>query len=194
MKRTGYILLLTTVLTSPFWLGSLFAQGWSSMHSGNMMGNGNGYGMMGSVDMMNSGGMAGNGQSMMSGYGLAGHGYARMSVNGSNANIPEQYRLSDRQRKKIRKIQTAYLDEIQPFQKQLVAASEPAGVQKLREKIQAVNFKTRKQINKVMSGDQLAYFGEGHHFLMGMNGGMMAGGGYNNCGGNNAQNGQPDTQ
>jgi len=191
MKRTGLILLLAGALATPFFLGTGFAQGW-----GGMMGNG--YGMMGSGY-----GMMGNG------YGMRGKGYGMMGGNWSNQNIPEKYQLSKKQQQKIQDIRNSFYKKIQPLQKELQTRqqeysatlnsnnldsktlnSQRDTIQNLRDKIGTYNLDARKQINKVLTGDQLAYFSGGHYFLMGMNGyaNMMnsSGNGYNGCFGANS--------
>jgi len=200
MKRTGLILLLAGALATPFILGTGFAQG-----MGGMMGNG--YGMHssrgGNYGMMGRGGMMGNGYGMMNG-------------NWSNQNIPEKYQLSEKQQQKIQKIQNSFYNKIQPLQNELrtkqqdyasalrnntdskTLDAQRDAIQNLWNKIGEYRLNARKQINKVLSDDQQAYFGGGHHFLMGMygNGNMMGGrgNGYNSCYGysanTNAQNNQ----
>jgi len=190
MKRTGLILLLAGALATPFFLGSGFAQGW-----GGMMGNG--YGMMG------------NGYGMMggSGNGMMGNGYGMMSGNWSNQNIPEEYQLSKKQQRKIQDIQDSYYKTIQPLQKELQTRqqqyastlngdhsdtktlhSRREAIQSLRDTNGKSNLDARKRITKVLTNDQLAYFGGAQHFLMGMNGyaSMMNGNGYTGCFGANS--------
>ncbi len=204
MKRTGLILLLAGALATPFFLGSGFAQG-----MGGMMGNG--YGMRGGYGngygMMNSRGARGGNYGMMgNGYGMMGNGYGMMNGNWSNQNIPEKYQLSEKQQQKIQDIQNSFYDKIQPLQNQLrneqqqysatlnsknpdnkTLNAQRDAIQNLWNKIGEFRLNARKQINQVLSDDQLAYFGSGHHFLMGMNGygNMMGGNGnaYNGCGG-----------
>jgi len=201
MKRTGLILLLAGALATPFFLGSGFAQG-----MGGMMGNG--YGMQNAHG--NSYGMMGNDYGMMSRGGMMHNGYSMMNGNWSNQNIPEKYQLSDKQQQKIQDIRNAFFDKIQPLQNQLrnqqqqysaalnsnnpdskTLDAQREAIQNLWDKIGEYRLETRKQINKVLSDDQLAYFGSGHHFLMGMNGyGNMIGGrgrgnAYNGCYGAN---------
>lgn len=196
MKRTALILLVAGALATPFFLGSGFAQG-----MGGMMGNG--YGMQGARG--GGYGMMGNDYGMMGGGGMMNNGYGMMNGNWSNQNIPQKYQLSDKQQQKIQDIRNSYLDKIQPLQNELQTRqqdyasalrnnadsktlnSQHDTMQNLWDKIGEYRLGTRKQINKVLTDDQLAYYGSGHHFLMGMNGnGNMMGGrgnGYNGCNG-----------
>lgn len=203
MKHTGLILLLAGALATPFILGTGFAQG-----MGGMMGNnyGNSYGMMNSQGARGGNyGMMGNGSGMMGRGGMMNNGYGMMGGNWSNQNIPEKYQMSEKQEQKIQDIRNSFFNKIQPLQNELrtkqqdyasaqrnnadskTLNSQRAAIQNLWDKIGEYRLDSRKQINKVLSDDQLAYFGSGHHFLMGMNGygNMMGGNGnaYNGCGG-----------
>ncbi len=173
MKRTALFLLLAGTLLTPFILGSGFAQGWGGMHGGMM---GNGYGM------------AGNG------YGMMGQGYGMMNGMWTNQNIPEQYQLTETQQQKIQNIRDSYYKEVQPLQNQLVTLqqdyansvrndqsadvlnSQRESIQELQTKINESYVNAQKQIYSVLTEDQLAYYGGGHHFLMGSAGSMMANG------------------
>jgi len=178
MRRTGLILLIAAALATPFFLGTGFAQGWGGGTHGGMMGNG--YGMMG------------NGRGMMNGQGLS-------------QNVPEKYQLSDTQQEKIQGIRDSYFDKIQSLQNQLRAKQQQYdaalrnnantetlnarrnAIQNLWDQIGEYRLDARKQVNQVLTADQLAYYGSGHHFLMGVgmygHGSMMYGStnGYTGC-------------
>jgi len=184
MKRTALIVLLAGALLTPFFLGSGFAQGWGGMH----------------------GGMAGNGHGI-TGYnhGMMGNGYGMMNGMWNNQNIPEKYQLATEQQQKIEEISSAYFENIEPLQNQLVALqqdytnavnsgqsqdvlnSQQEAIQELQTRIRDAHVEAQKQINNVLTEDQVAYYGGGHHFLMNAAGGMMADGtGYYGCYGANA--------
>ena len=166
MRRTGLILLIAAALATPFFLGTGFAQGWGGgMHGAGMMhGNQTSAGHMGAGHMM-SGTW---GQHMQ--------------------NVPEQYRLSDEQQAKVDRIRESYQDQVTPLIEQLretrqaYAAefnSEEFNAQKvkqLRDKASQIQdqiserrIATQKQVNKILTEDQLAYYSNHHGLLMGMN-------------------------
>jgi len=128
--------------------------------------------------------------------------------------------MSDKQQQKIQDIRNSFFDKMQPLQNQLrnqqqqysanlnsnnpdnkTLNAQRDAIQNLWDKIGEYRLESRKQINKVLSDNQLAYFGSGHHFLMGMNGyGNMMGrrsSVYNGCYGYgadmNARGNQPQS-
>jgi len=120
-----------------------------------------------------------------------------------NANIPQQYRLSSDQISKIISIRKKYDDKIQPLRQQLwdlkvearkYSAQPDADIKKIKDyrkkirnlqaKIEDLRLDARAEINKVLTKDQRAYFGNyafgfGH---MGMHGNMEMGGMMNGAG------------
>jgi len=162
MKRTALILLVAGALATPFFLGTGFAQGWGGMH-GNATGNGYG--------MMNGGHMGGH---MMNG------------AWNIQRNVPEEYRLTEKQELNIDKIREAYQEELTPLIEQMRDARQNyaaalnsdkinaeqveqarAQVNKIQDKILKKRVESRKQVNKILTEDQLAYYGNHHGFLMG---------------------------
>lgn len=167
MKRTALILLVAGALATPFFLGTGFAQGWGGMH-GNAQGNGYG--------MMNGGHMGGH----------MGASHMMNGMWGNRQNVPEQYQLSEKQQTKIENIREAYQGELTPLIEQLRDARRAYAtalnskdidadrveqlrpeVNNIQDKILEQRMESRKQVNKVLTDDQLAYYGNHHGFLMG---------------------------
>ncbi|MCF7806000.1 MAG: Spy/CpxP family protein refolding chaperone, partial [Candidatus Marinimicrobia bacterium] len=167
MKRTALILIIAGALATPFFLGTGFAQEWGGMH-GNTAGNGYG--------MMNGGHMGGH----------MGAGHMMNGMQGNRQNVPDQYRLSEKQQTKIDDIRDAYQEELTPLIEQLRETRREyatalnsndidadrleqlrAEVNSIQDKIQEQRVESRKQVNTVLTDDQLAYYGNHHGFLMG---------------------------
>jgi Spy/CpxP family protein refolding chaperone len=112
----------------------------------------------------------------------------------SNSNIPDKYQLSPEQITKIREIRSQYDDEIIPLQRELrslrieargYASRSDAEIGKIKsyrkdinnldDKIEDLRLEARAEINKVLTKEQRAYFGDNFGWWN-MDGGMMGDG------------------
>lgn len=115
----------------------------------------------------------------------------------SNSNVPTKYQLSPEQISKIREIRSQYDDEIIPLQRELrslrmeargYASRSDAEIGKIKsyrkdinnldDKIEDLRLEARAEINKVLTKEQRAYFGDAKHpsdnfGWTDMDGGMM---------------------
>ena len=111
----------------------------------------------------------------------------------SNSNVPSKYQLSPEQITKTREIRSQYDDEIIPLQKELrslrmeargYASRSDAEIGKIKsyrkdinnldDKIEDLRLEARAEINKVLTKEQKAYFGD-NYSRWDMNDGMMMG-------------------
>lgn len=111
----------------------------------------------------------------------------------SNANVPEKYWLTADQRSKMREIWSEYESKILPIEKELNSLrTEAQGytsrsntdigkiksyrteIRNLEDKIQDLRLDARAEINKVLTKEQRAYFGD-NYGRWDMNDGMMMG-------------------
>lgn len=109
----------------------------------------------------------------------------------SNSNLPQQYQLSVEQMTKIKAIRSQYDDAIIPLQRELRALRiEARGyasrsdaeigkiksyrkeINNLEDKIADLRLETKAEINKVLTKEQRAYFGD-NFGRWDMSGGMM---------------------
>lgn len=111
----------------------------------------------------------------------------------SNASVPQQYQLSAEQITKVRDIRSEYDDEIIPLQRELralrieargYASRSDAEIGKIKSyrkdindlegKIEDLRLEARAKINKVLTKEQRAYYGDSDDWWN-MDGGMMMG-------------------
>ncbi len=109
----------------------------------------------------------------------------------SNSNVPSKYQLSPEQITKTREIRSQYDDEIIPLQRELrslrmeargYALRSDAEIGKIKsyrkdmnnlsDKIEYLRLEARAEINKVLTKEQRAYFGDSFGWWD-MDGGMM---------------------
>ncbi len=111
----------------------------------------------------------------------------------SNSNVPSKYQLSPEQITKTREIRSQYDDEIIPLQRELRSLRMEArgyalrsdaeigkiksyrkNINNLSDKIEDLRLEARSEINKVLTKEQRAYFGD-NYGRWDMNDGMMMG-------------------
>ncbi len=194
MKRfttTALVLGIAALFAIPFVTGTGFAQGWGSgIHGGN--GYGHAQGMMG-AGQMNAQGHMGAGH-MMNGRHMRGmHGSGWM---GNRADIPEEYRLNETQRKQLQEIRTNFLKETVELRTNLQTTrleyrealnnsntfttelkQLQSNVSELQSTLANKRLDSREQVKNILSEEKLQYYGRNQHFLMGtgMHGVMGAG-------------------
>ena len=185
---TALVLGIAALFAIPFLTGTGFAQGWGSgMHGG--QGYGHGPGMMG-PGHMNAQSHMGSGH-MHEGRHMRGSGWM-----GNRANISEEHRLSADQREQLQelrinflkntvdlrtKLQTARLEYQQALKNAETSTNELKKLQnrvaELRSELANRRLDSRDQMKNILSEEQLQYYGQNRHFLMGkgMHGAMGAG-------------------